>query len=288
MPGGFEAEELGSNLSRHPTRQYPVRLHRDIQRLIVHHTATDSTVSVEQIADYHVNNLHLPGIAYHFCVTPAGQVYQTQPLEIVSAHAGPHSGNSAGVCLIGDFSNLSPAATQQEAAAVLLAQLVSYLDLNPNHIFGYSEIEATQSPGATWPLWKPSLLALVSQLMGSGQPVSVSKPEPAPVAGEGAKAIDHYMLFWHRSVQDWAEWDLQGALPYIARFKPVVGFDVEQAKNAQYVTIVGNTDKIPAEAEEILRAAGCKVERISGEDEGSIRRVLVDLVSRDRRFNSVK
>ncbi len=281
-PVTIEAEDISGSLPHQPDKSYSMRLHADIKRLIVHHTATAANVSVARIADFQVNQRGLPGIAYHFCITAAGKVYQTQSLETVSLHAGTYSADSAGVCLIGNFTSAAPSSAQINAAAALLAQLCIHLGLSAAQIFGYSDLVVTGSPGTTWPAWKKPLLRQVDQWLNSGQPITVPPPQPAKL-----KTIDHYLLLWYRSPEDWATWDLQGAMGYIARFKPTIGFDIEQAKQATYVTILGGTGGVPANAERILRAAGCQVERIGGPTEAETRRLLQQLTATGQRFKTL-
>jgi hypothetical protein len=281
----LDAEDVTASLAGHSDRSYPMRTHADIRRVIIHHTATPANVSVERIAQFQVTNRDLPGIAYHFCVTAEGRVYQTQYLETVSAHAGANSEDSVGVCLIGNFTNSPPPKAQLDATAALLAQLAVMLGLTADQIFGYSELVVTGSPGATWSNWKKTLLTRVRRLMRSRKPITTPAPQPgAPTAG---KTIEHYMLFWHRAADNWAEWDLLGALDYIARFKPAIGFDLEQAKTAKYVTIVGGPGGVPVSAEKILRTAGCKVERIDGKTEQGTRRMFEQLAAQGQRFKTL-
>ncbi len=99
-----------------------------------------------------------------------------------------------------------------------------------------------------------------------------------------AKTIRHYMLLWHDNVQAWGEWDLRGAINYIAVFTPTIGFSIEEAKYAQYVTIVGDTTKVPVTVEAQLVAAGCQVGRVAGTTEQETRQLLDRLASQRRRF----
>ena len=96
------------------------------------------------------------------------------------------------------------------------------------------------------------------------------------------------MLFWYKNAASWARWDLQGAFDYIARFKPVVGFDIEQAKLAKNVTIVGGAGGVSANAEQVLRAAGCKVDRIDGQTEAGTRKILQELAAAGKPFKNLK
>ena len=96
------------------------------------------------------------------------------------------------------------------------------------------------------------------------------------------------MLLWHHGAGDWAKWDLMGALEYIGQFPVTIGFSVEEAKSAQYVTIVGGTGGVSAEAEQILQAAGCRVERLAGATETDTRRLLEQLSAQGRRFKTLQ
>jgi N-acetylmuramoyl-L-alanine amidase len=275
-----QIQDLTQQLAQHPSRRYAQRPISAIRRIIVHHTATPAHISVQQIAQFQVSRKALPGISYHFCVTANGAAYQTQPVSLTAVHAGQNSRDSVGVCLIGDFTNAPPPQPQLDAAAHVLAELTKQLNLTPDQIFGYSEIVNTQSPGATWPRWKGTLLAKTRSLMGAAPPAAVSMP--------AGKPIEHYMLLWHRNSGNWAEWDLRGAFDYIGNFPVTIGFSVEEAKLAKNVTIVGGPEGVPDSVDQMLRAAGCKVDRLAGATESETRQMLNDLVRQGKRFRNLR
>ncbi len=110
----------------------------------------------------------------------------------------------------------------------------------------------------------------------------------AALAGElkpTPKVIGHYMLFWQRA-DDWAREDFNSATNYIARFRPTLGFSPDDARQAEYVTIVGGPAGVPTEVEQMLRDAGCKVERLAGRDFADTRRMLDELAQSGRRFQT--
>lgn len=82
------------------------------------------------------------------------------------------------------------------------------------------------------------------------------------------KPIRHYLLL---PTFEWgvSEWHWQAALTYVQAFRPVCGFSVEEARQAERVTIAGNEQGVSREAEMRLRQAGCVVERIRLENEGA-------------------
>ncbi len=289
----IQIQDISATLARSATQQYPTRARTAIRRIILHHTVTPATVTIQRIAEHQVQKQNLPGIRCHFAVTAQGQVFQTQPLEVASNHAGDFSGDSVGIYLIGDFTSAAPPQSQLEAAAALLAQLALQLGLNTGQMFGYSELVKTASPGATFPTWKGSLIARAQNLMAA--PITAPVTTPTPVATPtptvtptpaAAKPIEHYMLFWHRGAGNWAKWDLWGAFTYLERFPVTIGFSVEEAKAAKRVTIVGGVGGVPAEAERILQAAGCQVERIAGATETETRQMLEQLAAQGKRFKA--
>jgi putative cell wall-binding protein len=71
---------------------------------------------------------------------------------------------------------------------------------------------------------------------------------------------------------------------YIDKFPVTVGFSIEEAKSAEYVTILGGAGGVPAKAERILQVAGCKVERLAGATEAETRQMLDQLAAQGRRF----
>jgi hypothetical protein len=273
-PTPVEIQNISEELTKHPTKRYATRALDAIRRVIVHHTATPPSVSVQRIAEFQVTKRDLPGIAYHFCTTDQGLAYQTQPLTVTGAHAGQNSRDSVGLCLIGNFMENPPPQPQLNASASVLAQALNSLKLTTNEVFGYSEIITTQSPGATWPSWKGPLLEMTNQLMATLPPV----PPPSE------KPIYHFMLFWYNGPGNWAEWDLLGAFTYIDKFHPALGFSLDEAKSARFVTIVGGPGGVPQSAEETLRAAGCQVERVAGPTETGTRRLLEKMAAENRRF----
>ncbi len=74
--------------------------------------------------------------------------------------------------------------------------------------------------------------------------------------------IQHYMLLPYF---EWgvSEWHLDAIKPFVRKYRPAVGFSIEEAALAESVTVIGNENEIPDGALEQLRQAGCKVERIA-------------------------
>lgn len=108
---------------------------------------------------------------------------------------------------------------------------------------------------------------------------SPSLPRP----DDQTKGLYHYLLFpqWKWGVSEWY-WRL--AIEYVKAFRPTCGFDPEDAKLAQFVTIIGDPRGVSEAVEEQLWAEGCHVERIAGSDAAETKQILDDLAKRGKRF----
>jgi hypothetical protein len=87
--------------------------------------------------------------------------------------------------------------------------------------------------------------------------------EDQPLAREECEEhpISHYVLL---PLYAWgvANWDLTLIQPIIEENHPTVGFSLAEARLAERVTVVGGEGAISPETLDMLRASGCKVERV--------------------------
>jgi hypothetical protein len=76
--------------------------------------------------------------------------------------------------------------------------------------------------------------------------------------------IHHYLLI---PTYEWgiADWHLEIIRPFVKKYRPVVGFSLEEAALAREVTVIGNAHSFTEEQLNHLRSGGCKVRRISGD-----------------------
>jgi len=273
---------------------YPTRPLSQIKMLITHHTNWEGATP-QALATYLVDRKHWPGIGYHFMIMKDGTIYQTNHLETVSfqsydgldPYTAPRNWDdqSVGVAFVGKFElpDRNPTPQQLASGGQLCAWLLRKLNLAENAIWGRCELmtdpSRNPSPGCVkddskwvwW--WEDALLAEVRKYM---VPVG---PEPTP-------PFYHYLLFWKHE-DNWAKEDWKGAQPYIEKFVPTCGFDVEEAKSYTYVSIVGGPFGVPESDEEALRAAGCKVERLAGEGFEGTADLLKRMADEGRRFQTL-
>jgi len=80
----------------------------------------------------------------------------------------------------------------------------------------------------------------------------------------GNSSISHYLLL---PSFEWgvADWHLNVTRPFIKRHRPTVGFSLEEAFQAQQVTVVGGEEHFSEKDLSKLRHQGCLVRRIEGD-----------------------
>ncbi len=267
-------QELVDKLPKHPTNRYPARTLDQITHIAIHHSAAPANIPPERIAQYHVTNPQhqWPGIGYHYYVGPDGTIYHTQDLALVSNHVYKNNAYTVGICVAGDFTEVAPTPAQIDAAARLTAWLMQELKIPLGNIWGHKEFphNVTACPGRQWTdgqKWKEGLFDQIARARGEA----------------GVHPLNHYLLFWQK--QDaWAQQDWAGAMNYIARFRPTAGFSLDDARQAEYVTIVGGVAGVSQQAEDELRGAGAKVERLAGKDFAETKALLDGLAQSGKRF----
>jgi hypothetical protein len=266
-------------LAKHPTQRYQTRPVTKVSSIVLHHSAVPASVGAARIAKYQVEKQGWPGVGFHYFVYDDGRIEQTQPLEVIAYHAGDANPTSAGICLAGNFTQQPPAEAQLLATSQLTAWLLQKLNLPIEAIHSHKDYVATACPGDQWDAgaqWGQRLRRQVQDALAGAGPV------PTTPAG---KPLGHYVLFW-QTPEDWANEDFLGAQNYIGRFRVTVGFSVDDAMQAEYVTIIGGPLGVPLEAEALLRAAGCKVDRVAGDTFAETKRLLDQMAKEGKRFLS--
>ncbi len=267
-------------LPKHPQLRYERRSTSQISHIAIHHTGTPARVGPARIAELHISadpargKEAWPGIGYHFFVHEDGVIEQTNHLETIAYHVYRHAGYSAGIVFAGSFMNGKiPTTAQLRAGAHLVAWLMQELKVPLARVWGHREFpdNATICPGGEWTQgnrWRDLLFERIEQIQ----------------QGAGLKSVRHYLLFWQREGGSAAHEEFMAALPYVSRFRPTVGFSVDEARSAEFVTIVGSEAGISAVVEQALVASGCRVERVAGRDEAETGQLLAELARAGRRF----
>jgi hypothetical protein len=89
-------------------------------------------------------------------------------------------------------------------------------------------------------------------------------PVNAAPAAKNSHTIGHYLLLPH---YEWgiADWHLEVIRPFVKKYTPTIGFSLSEAAHAGRVTVIGNQNSYSDDDLNMLRNAGCIVERISGD-----------------------
>ncbi len=265
------------DLPKHATDHYATRPISQISDIVLHHSAVSASVGAARIAQYQVDQQGWPGVGFHYFVNGDGRIEQTQPLEVVSFHAGQANPISVGICLAGNFTDQPPTEVQLVSTSQLTAWLLQELDLPIEAIHPHKDYVATACPGDQWDSgakWGERLRRLLQDTFAAAGPVVTTRI---------GKALGHYVLFW-QTPDDWAEEDFLGAKDYIGRFRTTVGFSLDDAMTAEYVTVVGGPLGVSFEAEALLRAAGCKVDRVAAETTAETKALLDQMAEESNRF----
>ncbi len=157
--------DITAELPTHPTRKYRRRGLKEIRRIVLHHSATD-TGTPEAFARFHVEQKGWPGCSYHYVVTKAGIVYKCQEASAITYHAAGANKDGLGVCMVGNFDSYDPPLVQMRACMELLVSLCDAYGLRPERVIGHREVKGTikTCPGKRINMDK--LRDLLSEMMG--------------------------------------------------------------------------------------------------------------------------
>lgn len=97
-----------------------------VTHLIVHHSAgtnnaNDWAAIVRSIWDFHVNTRGWDDIGYNWLVDPNGVLYEGRGTDLIGAHFCGMNTNTEGVCVLGDFTNITPKQAAFDKLVKLLA-----------------------------------------------------------------------------------------------------------------------------------------------------------------------
>jgi N-acetylmuramoyl-L-alanine amidase len=117
---------------------------RKITTVIVHHTASPSNTTIEDIKAWHTKR-GFYGIGYHYVIDPNGKIHSTRPVARTGAHARGHNADSIGVALIGNFEKTYPTGAQLDALDGLI--LILKEEFHVKRLIGHKDAGKTACPG---------------------------------------------------------------------------------------------------------------------------------------------
>ncbi len=184
----------------------------NVTHLIIHHsagtnTATDWSAVVRSIWDFHVNVNGWDDIGYNWLVDPNGVLYEGRGDGVLGAHFCGKNGGTMGVCMMGDFTNVSPTPAAVETLTELLAWKACDVGADPlgsafhassglnlNRISGHRDGCATACPGDSFYPMLPDVRASVEVEIDDCQGVP-SLVAPTNLNG-GALSQTQIQLTW--------------------------------------------------------------------------------------------
>ncbi|KAM7349105.1 peptidoglycan recognition protein SA isoform 2-T2 [Cochliomyia hominivorax] len=141
-----------------------------IKYVIIHHTVTRECTTflkcseiLQNMQNYHMNDLEYNDIGYNFLIGNDGLVYEGTGWRVAGAHTYGYNANGTGIAFIGNFSAKLPTQMALDAAKKLLECGVKNGELDPNYeLFAASQVSSTKSPGLIlyneiqeWDHWSP-------------------------------------------------------------------------------------------------------------------------------------
>ena len=140
---------------------------RPINRIIIHHSATEDsgTVSWKAIKEFHVKVRGWKDIGYHYGIERVDNGFVVlcgRPVSTPGAHTKGMNHDSIGVCLVGNYDAISPSDDALDLTARLVADLcnVHNLPINTSNIAPHSQFANKTCPGKKFSM--PELIAKVA------------------------------------------------------------------------------------------------------------------------------
>lgn len=172
------------NIKKHKHKTYRKRDLRDINNVVVHHSASDN-MSISEIEYLHVDIKDWPAIAYHYVIDFDCNVHQLHPHDARIFSSGTASRNSIAICCLGNFERHVPSPKLYKTLALLLAAIVSDSDIDG---FTFHKDHApTACPGKF--MSKHKLRKLVNEILSEGVEVSGADEQVGYVDDDYMKSL---------------------------------------------------------------------------------------------------
>lgn len=264
--------------------------------LIVHHsagtnTSTDWAAVVRSIWDYHVNVRGWDDIGYNWLVDPNGVLYEGRGDDKLGAHFCGTNGGTMGVCMMGDFTNVTPTASAIGRLEDLLAWKSCDVDIDPletafhpssgltiHRISGHRDGCATSCPGDLFYPLLPAIRQEVREFIDNGcelQPVDGPSQLTAALIN-----YDQVQLDWLDNSDSEESYVLERSKSFNNNFQVIatlpantIGFfdlDVEPQTGYFYRVKAMNGSTSSAYSNEVFIATGVTGTDENGLDEKSV------------------
>lgn len=142
---------------------------RSVSFLVIHHSASGKSTTVEQIREWHKKR-GFADIGYHAVIYGDGSLHRGRPESKVGAHALGANTGSLGVCVCGNFENELVGDVQFRRLVRVMAYWCSKYGVSHSRIYGHRDVGSTKTACPGNNLYK-SLTAIksdVKKLLDSG------------------------------------------------------------------------------------------------------------------------
>ena len=155
LTGGFDVKSVNvfQSLPRHPTKKYGYRALSSINKIVIH--TSDRDWSITELAKFdiepnHISDTGCPAITYHDVIMKTGVVFHTLPYKEVSWHAGGYNSGSVAVALMYRCTDPETQKDRFHPTTNALKALVSHcgklclrFNLTPDRVLGHRELFGT-------------------------------------------------------------------------------------------------------------------------------------------------
>jgi N-acetylmuramoyl-L-alanine amidase len=120
---------------------------RKINKIIIHHSASPLITTVDDIREWHVHNNGWSDIGYHYIILGDGSIEDGRPITKIGAHCKGKNRYSIGVCVVGNFENITPTPQQVASMVKKINDLCATYKLTWENVYGHCDFSTTLCPG---------------------------------------------------------------------------------------------------------------------------------------------
>ncbi len=141
---------------------------RAVDFLVVHHTASPKTTTVDEIRRWH-RARGFSDIGYHAIIYGDGSLHRGRPERLTGAHAKGANVRSLGVTVCGNFENEQLEDLQRKRLVRILTHWCYAYGIATNRIFGHRDVGSTRTacPGNNLYNALPSIRSDVQSLLNT-------------------------------------------------------------------------------------------------------------------------
>ena len=119
-----------------------------VRRLIVHHSASSLSTTVDDIRRWHVEGNGWDDIGYHHVISQFGIVYKGRDMAYQGAHARGSNADSIGICVVGNNTDHLNRWTQEQVIALQKLWHSFQMIWNGIQLYGHRDVSSgTECPG---------------------------------------------------------------------------------------------------------------------------------------------